>query len=372
MAEDTAPNLVGKRISTTFRGLLHLPHSIDITNPNIKQIVYDGQGTKTSLNLAGSGYGAQVFGDLTVDKAINVGTNLNITNKLSLSGDMSTTGSLSVAGNVKLLSGGNINDVYIPENSNTLSLSAPNALTIGKINLIETASDYEINFGANKLFSIYVKKSSPNNLYIKSSGITNENDSPLWINTQTNEVNIANLRLSSIATNPTIKTPNGTDTYRNVMPVGSILMFPGPLVKLPHGWFECNGYEYDIADYGDLFDIIGYTYGTPSVLSKFKLPDLRGYFVRGLQTSTNSSSLDYGRSLGNIQEDLIKTHQHASTGNKSLVETGGTTLSQWQNTGTPAAWAGTVNSDNLLQGNNIGGGIETRPKNIALIYCIKW
>jgi microcystin-dependent protein len=370
MAEDTASNLVGKRISTTFRGLLHLPHSIDITNPNIKQIVYDGQGTETSLNLAGSGYGAQIFGDLTVDKAINVGTNLNITNKLSLSGDMSTTGSLSVAGNVTLLSGGKVNDVYFPENSTTLSLSAPNALSIGKINLIETASDYEINFGSSKLFSIYVKKTNPNNLYIKSSGITNEKDSPLWINTATNEVNIANLRLSSIATNPTIKTPNGTDTYRNVMPTGSILMFPGPLIKLPNGWFECNGNEYDIADYGDLFDIIGYTYGTPSTLAKFKLPDLRGYFVRGLQT--NPSLLDGGRTVGNIQQDAIKTHQHASTGAKNLVETGGTTLAQWQNTGTSTAWAGTVNSDNLLQGNNIGGDIETRPKNMALIYCIKW
>jgi microcystin-dependent protein len=368
MAEDTATNLAGKRISTTFRGLLHLPHSIDITNPNIKQIVYDGQGTETSLNLAGSGYGAQVFGDLTVDKAINVGTNLNITNKLSLSGDMSTTGSLSVAGNVTLLSGGKVNDVYFPENSTTLSLSAPNALSIGKINLIETASDYEINFGSSKLFSIYVKKTNPNNLYIKSSGITNEKDSPLWINTATNEVNIANLRLSSIATNPTIKTPNGTDTYRNVIPVGSIVMFPS--LTIPSGWFECNGNSYDRNDYGDLFDVIQYTYG--SVGSNFRVPDLRGYFVRGLQTSTDPNSLDYGRSLGNTQQDLIKTHQHASTGNKSLVETGGTTLSQWQNTGTPAAWAGTVNSDNLLQGNNIGGGIETRPKNMALIYCIKW
>ena len=360
MAEEIAQNLVGKRISTTFRGLLHLPQSIDISNPNIKQIVYDGQGTPTSLNIAASGYGAQIFGDLLIDKSVTIGTNL-INN-----GNISTTGSLSVNGNISIISGGNINDVYIPENSTTLSLSAPNALNIGKINLIETASDYEINFGTNKLFSIYVKKNSPNNLYIKSSGIINENDSPLWINTLTNEVNIANLRLSSIATNPSVKTPVGTDSYRNVIPVGSILMFPS--LTIPNGWFECNGDEKSRANYGDLYDIIQYTYGT-GVGGNFKLPDLRGVFVRGLD---HGKLIDPGRTLGNFQDDLIKTHQHSSTSNLPLVYNNGTTVSQFQNTGTPTAWAGTVNSDTLLQGNNIGGGVETRPKNYALVYCIKW
>lgn len=360
MAEDTAQNLVGKRISTTFRGLLHLPHSIDIVYPNQKQIIYDGQGTPTSLNIAASGYGAEVYGDLSITKSIIIGTNL-INN-----GNISTTGSLSVNGNISLLSGGHLNDIYIPENSNTLSLSAPNALDIGKINLIETASDYEINFGSNKLFSIYVKKNSPNNLYIKSSGTSNENDSPLWINTLTNEVNIANLRLSSIATNPTPTTPVGTDLYRNVIPVGSILMFPS--LTIPNGWFECNGDEKSRTLYGELYNVLGYTYGT-GVGGNFKLPDLRGVFVRGLD---HGKLIDSGRTLGQFQDDLIKTHKHVSTQNLPLVYNNGTTVQQWQNTGTPTAWAGTVNSDDLLQGNNIGGGSETRPKNYALVYCIKW
>jgi microcystin-dependent protein len=360
MAEDTATNLVGKRISTTFRGLLHLPNSLDITNPNIKQIVYDGQGTATALNVATSGYGVQILGDLSVTNNLNLSSNLNILNNLSLGGDV------SASGNINLLSGGKVNDVYISDTSNIISLSAPNALNIGKINLIETASDYEINFGSSKLFSIYVKKTNPNNLYIKSSGITNENDSPLWINTLTNEVNIANLRLSSIATNPTTKTPVGTNSYRSVIPVGSILMFPS--LTIPNGWFECNGDEKSRNDYGDLFDVIGYVYGS-GIGSNFKLPDLRGVFVRGLD---HGKGINSGRSLGAFEDDSIKTHQHASTGAKDLLYNNGTTVQQWQNSGTPTAFAGTVNSDTLLQGNNIGGGSETRPKNYALVYCIKW
>lgn len=361
MAEDIAQNLVGKRISTTFRGLLHLPQSIDISNPNVKQIVYDGQGTPTSLNIAASGYGAQFFGDLLVDKSITVGTDLTVTNSLYLSSDIITNSKIS------LISGGNINDVFISENSSTVSLSAPNALNIGKINLIETPSDYEINFGSSKLFSIYVKKNNPNNLYIKPSGITNENDSPLWINTLTNEVNIANLRLSSISTNPSIKTPVGTNSYRNVIPVGSILMFPS--LTIPNGWFECNGDEKAIGDYGDLYDVIQNIYGVSIMSGNFVLPDLRGVFVRGLDSGKN---IDSGRALGSFQDDLIENHQHAVTNNLPVIVNNGTTISQVTNTGTIVPWADAVPVNTLLAGNNIGGGNETRPKNYALVYCIKW
>jgi microcystin-dependent protein len=360
MAEDIAPNLVGKRISTTFRGLLHLPHSIDIANPDIKQIVYDGQGTPSALTVAASGYGAQIFGNLAVDKSVTVGSNLIISDSMSISGNITTNG------DINLINGGKVNNVYFPQNSTSLSLSAPAALNIGKINLVETTSDYEINFGTDKLFSIYVKKDNPHNLYIKPSGTTSESNSPLWINTITNEVNISNLRLSSIATNPSVKTPIGTDSYRNVIPVGSILMFPS--LTIPNGWFECNGNELSRSDYGDLYDVIGYVYGSGSG-SNFRLPDLRGVFVRGLD---HGKGINTGRSLGSFEDDLIKTHQHISTGTLPLVYNGGTTIQRWETSGLPSSWAGTVNSDDLLQGNNIGGGGETRPKNYALVYCIKW
>jgi len=96
---------------------------------------------------------------------------------------------------------------------------------------------------------------------------------------------------------------------------------------------------------------------------------LRGLFVRGLDTG---GLINPGRSLGNVEQDLIKTHIHESTGNRPLIYDGGTSVPRWENTNAPIPYGGTVNSDDLLQGNNVGGGNETRPKNLALVYCIKW
>jgi len=86
-------------------------------------------------------------------------------------------------------------------------------------------------------------------------------------------------------------------------------------------------------------------------------PDLRGKFIRGLDMG---AGVDSGRLLGSAQDDMLKSHDHdASTSNE-----------------------GGSNEDYLLGGddgiptyNNIAikntGGSETRPKNVALIYCMK-
>ena len=73
MAEETTNNLTGKRVSTTFRGLLHLPHSIDPTLA--KQVVHDGAGTPSSLTLGGDTLGADISGPFSCNKSLTVGEN---------------------------------------------------------------------------------------------------------------------------------------------------------------------------------------------------------------------------------------------------------------------------------------------------------
>lgn len=368
MAEETTSSLVGKRISSTFRGLLHTPHSLDPINPSTKQLVYDGQGSATSLNIASSGYGAQIIGGLSVTKGLSVLSDINLTGKLIVTDDINSDKDILLNG------GGNINDVYFYSSASTVSLSAPAALNIGKINLIPYSTDnYEINFDTNKYFSIYVKKNSPRNLYVKTDINADESKSPLFIEHDTNIVNISSIRVSEVITRPTAKTPGGTNLYRSVIPVGAIMCFP--TLAVPLGWFGCDGAEKDIALYGELFDLLQYTYGQGSG-TNFKLPDLRGLFVRGIQTGAGGNGgIDTGRSLNDVQQDMIENHKHAtdpSFGSLELLFDSGTTVSQWQNANAPTAFAGKVKADDILNGNNIGGGVETRPINMALLYCIKY
>ena len=58
-----------------------------------------------------------------------------------------------------------------------------------------------------------------------------------------------------------------------------ILIPPGTIIQsaainVPNGWLECDGAEYIINEYPDLFGAIGYTYG--GAVLNFSVPDLRG------------------------------------------------------------------------------------------------
>jgi len=69
-------------------------------------------------------------------------------------------------------------------------------------------------------------------------------------------------------------------TASNGVPPGTVLPFFGPVA--PEGWLLCDGQEYSRAGrYNRLFTAIGTSCGAPSNES-FRVPDLRGRFLRGL------------------------------------------------------------------------------------------
>jgi microcystin-dependent protein len=71
-------------------------------------------------------------------------------------------------------------------------------------------------------------------------------------------------------------------------PIGSVTAYAGVLA--PQGWLLCDGSEVLASDYPELFSVIGYTYGDPTILigsGTFKLPDLRGRFALGLDNMNN-------------------------------------------------------------------------------------
>lgn len=67
-----------------------------------------------------------------------------------------------------------------------------------------------------------------------------------------------------------------------VNPVGVIIAYGG--ITAPSGWLMCDGREYDRTNelYADLYAVIGIRFGE-RVAGMFNVPDLRGYFLRGLE-----------------------------------------------------------------------------------------
>lgn len=363
MAEEIASNLAGKRVSTTFRGLLHFPKSIE---PSLdKQVVHDGNGTPTALTLGGDTKGMDVSGDVSVTGSVSASSNLSI------------GGDVSINGNVTLLNGGNINDVSILSSGSSVSMRALSTAEVGKLRIRETFSDYELLFGNptvtdKNLFSIIVKNDNSNNFYIKNSYSDLDINAPLWINRATGEVNIKVINTTKINTVPppgTSPPPGQPEKYgnpnRNVVPVGMICMFPA--LGIPEGWIKCDGMQHDKRALPELFNVIGYNYSVLKTGNLFQVPDYRGLFVRGLdykQTPAEIRTLldpDGERPLdGTVQDDAFKSHRHGG-----VFEQGGTEPS------------GAISGDVLEDGGDVAftafeGGAETRPKNVVALYCIKW
>ncbi|UVL73874.1 phage tail-collar fiber domain-containing protein [Pseudomonas protegens] len=170
-------------------------------------------------------------------------------------------------------------------------------------------------------------------------------------------------------TNPTTLAGHGiTDTYTKAeieamvaqassLPVGSMVAFPkGPV---PTGFLEVNGSSLSIAIFPDLAAYLGTTFNKgDEAAGYFRLPDSRGEFLRGWD---NGRGVDAGRALGSFQADEFKSHDH--TANNSDAQ--GSVLGNWLYAEMGVA---TTNYTNVT---NKTGGVETRPRNLAVMWCIK-
>jgi microcystin-dependent protein len=163
-------------------------------------------------------------------------------------------------------------------------------------------------------------------------------------------------------------------------PVGSVVAFVGdpasqstPLAT--QGWLVCDGSPLGVAQYQELFSVIGYQYSSTSGGGTFNLPDLRGYFLRGVDPRTSGSNDPdsgsrkradgtTGPVVGSVQECALQEHEHTYTpavtaeaqpgGNGGSVGTGNSTTSQ-------------LTPDTVLTSPN-----ETRPKNVYVYFIIKY
>ncbi|WP_184185590.1 phage tail protein [Chryseobacterium defluvii] len=98
-------------------------------------------------------------------------------------------------------------------------------------------------------------------------------------------------------------------------PVGSILPYAGVVNENISGWLLCDGSRKNIDDYSALFNAIGYSWGKGKDDTEFKLPDLRGQFLRGVDFSgnvdpdyktRNPNGLGISNEVGSFQSDTIQ------------------------------------------------------------------
>lgn len=152
------------------------------------------------------------------------------------------------------------------------------------------------------------------------------------------------------------------------VPVGTILANSSSTVDT--GYLECNGSQVSRDTYSDLFAKIGTTYGVGNGLTTFSLPDLRGEFLRGFD---NGRGADTSRAMGSSQAGEIQSHDH--TGSSTVIPTASDVNGVVPNNNTLPLSVGVV-ADPITRNfsNSIAaaGGVETRPRNVAVMFQIKY
>ncbi len=165
------------------------------------------------------------------------------------------------------------------------------------------------------------------------------------------------------------KVKNATQGATSV-PIGNIISQMG--TKPPVGYLICDGREYKISDYPLLASYFNEQFGSSQFFGgtdgNFKVPDLRGEFLRGYGTNSHANQGD-GEDVG--------LHQDAT---EHTYITGSDRVSWISGSGTPR------NSDKLLDNSyTLYGGsgavslastyprhYASRPTNTSVLYCIKY
>lgn len=164
------------------------------------------------------------------------------------------------------------------------------------------------------------------------------------------------------------------------IPSGFIGEYGG--LAAPAGWLICDGSAVSRTTYAALFTAIGTNFGVGDGSTTFNIPDFRGRFARGYDTS---GSIDPSRVFGSTQASALQSHQHISDTPTVFVGAqtspfGDTTVSVTR-TGFSTAGSGSDHYGMTNDGTTYSGfnpnaagqvsATETRPTNVAVSFIIK-
>lgn len=143
------------------------------------------------------------------------------------------------------------------------------------------------------------------------------------------------------------------DLLNAANPAGEVAPFT--MQTAPSGWLVCNGAAVSRTTYARLFAAIGTRFGAGNGTTTFNVPNLLGEFVRGWD---GGRGVDIGRGFGTFQADEIRQHAHNGVPFYSPDTDRG------------------IGNASMFSLDDVGitgytGGAETRPRNVALLYCIR-
>lgn len=188
--------------------------------------------------------------------------------------------------------------------------------------------------------------------------------------------------------NPTTLAGFGiTDTYTktqieamiaqaSALPVG--VMAPIPVDKIPPGFLELDGSVKSIAVYPDLAAFLGTLYNKGDEgAGNFRLPESRAEFLRGWD---HGRGVDVGRAIGSYQLGQNESHSHRyfDTVDANIDPYGGSAGGVVNGVVRPSPAGAFITSTGndalqLVAATNTvsSGGIEARPRSLAVMWCIK-
>ena len=160
----------------------------------------------------------------------------------------------------------------------------------------------------------------------------------------------------------------------SALPVGAMVPFPKGTV--PAGFLEVDGSVQSAATYPDLAAYLGTAFNTGGEgAGNFRLPESRGEFLRGWD---HGRGVDAGRVIGSEQQDALQN----ITGESSTFPTGSTAplnstgaFKTNARSGVPTGIAGggawSSASFDFDASRVARTSTETRPRNLAVMWCIK-
>ena len=181
-----------------------------------------------------------------------------------------------------------------------------------------------------------------------------------------NGLSVASAALTGVPTAPTASVGTNTTQIATTAFVaasqaaGEVSFFA--MSSAPTGWLKANGAAVSRSTYAALFTAIGTTFGVGDGSTTFNVPELRGEFIRAL---ADGRAVDTGRALGSAQAEDLLAHSHgfrAYGGSGAALPN----VTMSASLGTP----GSISALNTAIVNS--SGVETRPRNVALLACIRY
>lgn len=191
---------------------------------------------------------------------------------------------------------------------------------------------------------------------------------------------------------------NGSVVISGSLTVGSFAGLTGavayfPATTAPAGWVKANGALLSRATYAALWAFAQTSgnlvsdatwasnnqgaFSTGDGSTTFRVPDLRGEFLRGWD---DGRGVDSGRAIGSFQSGEFASHTHTGTtstngdhihGISALLGGAGAGPNTALDPVNVTRDTNTAGAHNHTFTTNATGGAETRPRNLALLACIK-